>query len=152
MVDRAEKENILAHAELIQRCMDPHQEKDARKWFDGEVEEDPDFPSGRCEGTMVTERGCNFLDSRGLCVLQKAALSVGMDKWELKPYFCVSFPLTIETGVLTVSDAEFTNRPVCCSTISKGDLVPIEVCREELEFMLGKDGLTEIDNIYRQRR
>ena len=37
MVDPAERENILAHAEFIQRQMDPEQERDPEKWFEKEV-------------------------------------------------------------------------------------------------------------------
>ena len=151
-VDPLEQQKILEHAHTIIRHMDPGQETDPARWFDGEVEEDPDYPSGRCEGTRTTERGCVFLDDRGWCVLQKAAAAEGMDKFALKPYYCVAFPLTIAEGVLTVDDPDFTNRTACCSTIDGGAHAPADVCREELEFMLGTDGLRELDSIRSRRR
>ncbi len=146
-VDPVEKRRILDHANVIVRHMDPGQETDPNHWFDGEEEEDPDYPSGRCEGTRTTERGCVFLDGRGWCVLQKAAVAEGMEKFALKPYYCVAFPMTISDGVLTVDDPEFTNRTVCCSVIENGTHAPADVCREELDFMLGPDGLRELDTM-----
>lgn len=149
-VDPAEKQRILEHASLIVRHMDPGQVTDPTRWFDGEVEEDADYPSGRCEGTGTNERGCVFLNDRGWCVLQKTATEEGMEKFALKPYYCVAFPLTIAEGVLTVDDPEFTNRTVCCSVVDDGTHAPADVCREELDFMLGAEGLRELDEV-RQR-
>jgi Fe-S-cluster containining protein len=148
--DPTEKARILQHADMIIRHMDPDQEHDPAQWFSGEIEEDPDYPSGHCEGTATRERGCVFLDQRGWCVLQKAAVAEGLNKYALKPYYCVAFPLTISDGVLTVDDPDFTNRTVCCSVVDEGHFAPADVCREELEFMLGDAGMKELDG-WRER-
>jgi len=152
LLDPTEKERILAHTGLIQKYLETDMEHDPANWFDGVVGQDMDFPSGECEGTASTERGCVFLDSRGLCTLQKAAVAEGMDKFTLKPFYCVAYPLTIDAGVLTVEDADFTSRPSCCSAVDQGSQHITDVCREELEFMLGADGAQELELAAQTRR
>ena len=145
MVDIAERDRILKHAGMIQKYMEPHQNRDPKSWFESEVEEDQDFPSGAAVGTTKESYGCTFLDRKGLCVLQKAAVAEGMPKFSLKPFFCVAYPVTIESHELITDDADFTNRKECCSTVGKeGALTVLDVCSEELEFMLGKEGLEEL--------
>ncbi|MBI5464586.1 MAG: DUF3109 family protein [Ignavibacteriales bacterium] len=144
LIDPQDKAKILAHAETIKRSMDEHQEHDHAKWFDGVAEPDADFPSGRCEGTRVIDGGCVFLNSRGWCVLQKAAVEEGMEKWKLKPFFCVAYPLTIDAGVLTMCEPEFADRPECCSTVADGTQTVLEVCEEEIYFLLGEEGARQL--------
>ncbi len=144
-LDPLDKQKILDHTDLVISHMDPHQVKDPEEWFDDDLEEDTDFPSGVATGTAVAGYGCVFLNARGHCVLQVAATAAGMEKFELKPYYCVAYPLTISEGVLTVEDGSFTNRSECCAPGGTPTLAPIDVCREELEFMIGKDGLAECD-------
>jgi Fe-S-cluster containining protein len=141
MVDMLEKKKILEHAPLIQRSMDPHQEKEPSRWFDDWEEEDADFPSGRCTGTQVRDYGCVFLNRAGQCVLQKSATASNMPKYALKPFFCAAYPMTLERGVLTIESPELANRPSCCSVVQSGALTSFEVCREELEFMLGSEAV-----------
>jgi hypothetical protein len=148
LLDIKDKEKILAHAALIQRYLEPQQEKDPAKWFDENIEYDSDFPSGQCDGTATHGDGCVFLDSNGLCTLQKVAMGEKMEKDALKPFFCFAYPLTIEAGVLTTYDSEFTIRKQCCSTVQKGEQSLLDVCRDELEFMLGGEGLKEFEKIY----
>lgn len=147
LLDPTDKARILAHAERIKKYLEPGMERDPAKWFDGEVAMDADFPSGTCEGTMATERGCVFLDSRGLCTLQKTAMAEGMHKFALKPFYCVAYPITMDAGVLTLEDPDFTERPSCCSAIPIGARTPFDVCREEFEFMLGDEGVAELERI-----
>ncbi len=148
LVDVSEKENILRHADLIRRYLEPGMEHDPAKWFDGMPEPDPDFPSGWCEGTAAKARGCVFLDRRGLCTLQKAATAEGMHKFALKPFYCVAYPLTVDGGVLTTEDPDFTNRPQCCSTCPDGALTIFDVCAEELTFMLGEHGASALRRLH----
>ena len=148
-LDPADKQKILDHKDLVISHMDPHQIKDPDEWFDEELTDDPDFPSGVCTGTAAPDYGCVFLNARGHCVLQVAGTAAGMPKFELKPYYCVAFPLTISEGVLTVEDGSFTNRAECCAPGGDPQLAPADVCREELEFMLGKAGLEECDEVRR---
>ena len=144
LLDPRDKERILAHAALIQKYLESGMDRDPAAWFDGNVEADPDFPSGFCEGTAADERGCVFLDSRGLCTLQKAAVGEGMHKFALKPFYCVAYPLTLEAGTLTIEDGDFTNRPSCCSSVDDGHQSVFDVCGEELEYMLGAEGASEL--------
>lgn len=146
-LDPMDKQKILDHADLVISHMDPHQIKDPGAWFEEELRDDPDFPSGVCAGTAALSNGCVFLNARGHCVLQVAATAAGMEKFALKPYFCVAFPLTISEGVLTVEDGSFTNRSQCCAPGGDPQLAPADVCREELEFMLGAEGLEECDEV-----
>lgn len=143
-LDVAERDAILAHADLITGHMEPDQEHDSAGWFDNTVIQDPDFPSGLAVSTETTERGCVFLDRAGRCVLQKAAMAEGKPKFFLKPFFCVAFPITIEHGVLETDEPDFTDRPHCCSVVESGSLSPVDVCAEELEFMLGREGFLEL--------
>jgi Protein of unknown function (DUF3109) len=144
MVDLGERQRILDHKDLVLKYMEPQQEKDPRKWFDEDEEVDLDFPSGKTVGTQTRSYGCVFLDKAGRCALQKAAMAEGMHKFALKPFFCVAFPITIEHGVLVTDDPEFTEREECCSVVKEGSLTVLDVCHEELEFMLGREGLDDL--------
>jgi hypothetical protein len=150
LLDPADKARILAHTDMILRHLEPGMETDPAHWFDGDVQPDIDFPSGVCEGTRATERGCVFLDHAGLCSLQKAAAHEGMDRFALKPFYCVAYPLTMDAGVLTLEDPDFTNRPACCSAVSPGALTALDVCREEFEHVLGKEGTNEFEQLQQQ--
>ncbi len=146
LVDIRERDNILMNASFIHKHLEPDQEHNPGLWFDGQ-ESDGDFPSGFCVGTRATKTGCVFLDRRGRCTLQKVEELEGMGRFALKPFYCVAHPLSIESSVLRVADSEFTNRDVCCSTVAQGRKNAIEVCREELSFMLGEEGLSELESI-----
>ena len=141
MVDLKERDNILQQADLIKQLMEPEQEHDTSRWFDPEDEVDEDFPSGRAIGTQSNERGCIFLMKDGRCVLQHTAERAGIPKHALKPFYCFAFPVTIVSGVLTVDDPDFTNRPECCSMIQGGPRPVMEICAEEFEFVLGSEGI-----------
>ena len=151
MVDLKERDTILQHADLIKQHMEPNQERDVSKWFDPNDEEDEDFPSGRAIGTQSNERGCIFLMKDGRCVLQFVAAEEGISKHTLKPFYCFAFPVTIESGVLTIDDPDFTDRPECCSMIPGGSRSVLEVCAEEFEFVLGKEGMDELRDIARTK-
>jgi hypothetical protein len=148
LLDLKEKECILAHADIIKKYLEPEQEHDAAKWFDHNIENDIDFPSGRCDGTAVRDSKCVFLDSKGLCALQKTAVAEGMNKYALKPFYCVAFPLVIDGHVLTTDDPEFINSSQCWCIIQNGSLTVLDVCREEFEYILGSEGLEEIEKIF----
>lgn len=143
MADLAERDKILGHADTIARYMDPDQVRDTKLWFDHTIESDSDYPSGKAVGTRANERGCVFLKHDGRCVLQVTAEGERWPSQALKPFYCFAFPITIESGVLTVDDPEFTNRTECCSVIPGGSNTVLDVCRGELEFVLGKEGLQE---------
>lgn len=147
MIDLTERENILAYDSIIQQHMDPHQEKDPAKWFDDWEDEDSDFPSGKCTGTRMKEYGCVFLNRVGQCVLQKAAVAEGLPKFALKPFFCVAYPVTIESGTLTLEKPNFTDQTQCCARVKNGAQTAIEVCSEELAFALGDEGFAKLKSL-----
>ncbi len=144
MLDVMERENILRHADLVRQHMETSQVQDPARWFDNVEEVDSDYPSGLGVGTEVTDRGCVFLKSDGRCVLQTAAEKEGLPSFALKPFFCFAFPVTIVDGVLTIDDPDFTNRPECCSMIPGGSRSVLDVCSEEIEFVLGVEGMTAL--------
>ncbi len=122
LLDLKEKERILAYADTIKKYLEPDQEHDTSKWFDHNMEYDIDFPSGRCDGTAVRDGKCVFLDSKGLCALQRTAIAEGMNKFALKPFYCVAFPLVIDGHVLTTDDPDFIKNPQCCCIVPEGPL------------------------------
>ena len=142
--DVEESKNILEHADLIRQYMEPHQEQDPQRWFEDHTVIDKDFPSGFAIGTQIRETGCVFLDSKGRCVLQSAAMEEGMDRFALKPFFCVAYPISIEDGVLLFDDEEYIGNPQCCSPVPSGNLNVFDICSEELEFTIGTEGLKEV--------
>jgi Fe-S-cluster containining protein len=141
--DLVERDRILAHADLIKSHMEPHQEHDTAKWFDGVLVDDIDFPSGRAIGTRTNERGCIFLKANGYCVLQVAATEAGMGKFALKPFFCVAYPVVLTNHELTLHD-DYTERTECCNSVKDGPLNLLDICAEEIEYMLGEEGWKEL--------
>ncbi len=142
--DVAERDKILAHAEVVRRHMDPEQEHDPGRWFETEEFADRDYPSGSAVGTTVVGHGCVFLNKERKCVLQVAGLREGLGPFALKPFYCIAFPITIEEGVLMVDDPEFASRPQCCLMVRPPVRSVVDNCREELEFMLGVEGYEEL--------
>lgn len=138
-----ERERIRQHAELVRCCMDEHQERDEARWF-GEEIDDPDFPSGRAVDTRVHRGNCVFLDGEARCVLQKAETRGGLAAGTLKPFFCRAFPVCIEYGVLTVDDEHCPDESRCCGPVAQGSLTIFDICADELEFVLGAEGLREL--------
>lgn len=145
--DVRERDNILAHTEMIQRYLEPHQPQDPSQWFEDHEIEDADYPSGKAIGTHASDTGCVFLDSAGRCTLQKAAVAEGMDRFALKPFYCVAYPIVIEHSVLMLDDSQHVNRPQCCMASPTPDLDVFDVCGEELEFVLGKEGAAELQEL-----
>ena len=142
--DPKERDNIMTHAAMIQRHMDAGQEHRPDYWFELQEVKDSDFPSGSAIGTRASETGCVFLKADGKCVLQTTAVAEGMDRFALKPFYCVAYPVSIEYGELTIDDLEVLNRSECCCTVPNGEKTIFDVCNEELQFMLGDEGLKEL--------
>jgi hypothetical protein len=145
--DIEEKKNILQHADLIKRYLEPQQETDETKWFEDEVNDDPDFPSGKSVGTVALDYGCVFLDAAGRCALQKASTAEGLGRYFLKPFYCFAYPITILHGELIVDDEEFLNKPECCRPDRDGTRDVFDLCDEELRFVLGEEGFEELKGI-----
>jgi hypothetical protein len=78
--DPAERDRVLAHADLIKEHLDASQSPDPTDWFETAEKIDADFPSGRCVGTAVVGGKCALLDAQGRCSLQLAAVAAGMHR------------------------------------------------------------------------
>jgi len=142
--DIAERNNILNHIDIVHKYMDPDMEKDQSMWFDSETALDSDFASGFAVGTSVREDRCVFLTRGGLCVLQKADMGENDPALKLKPFYCKTFPVAIQNGVVIYDDYMKDTQPQCCSPNKDGELDIFDVCTEELELVLGKEGLEEL--------
>lgn len=146
-LDPVERNRILAHAEIIEKYLDETQTKDRSKWFDNSEEEDPDFPSGKCVSTEVYNDKCAFLDKHGRCSLQVAEKEEKLERFSLKPYYCVLFPLVKVNGVIEYDD--FCSGESPCCTASPEDPCPmVETCSVELEHALGPSKYREVLEYY----
>jgi len=134
-----EQDRILENADVIRRLMDETQDRDPANWFENPFQ-DADFPSGTAITTRLHNGGCVFLNQEGRCVLQIAESEVG----DLKPFFCRAYPLCIHTGTLTIDDENCPEELQCCGVVGHGTLTIFDVCAFELEYVLGKDGVTEL--------
>ncbi len=143
-VDLAEREKILAHADQIIAHMDPHQVKDTAEWFEQRTYTDADFPSGRTVGTRAMPYGCVFLNGAGKCILQVTEQGEGLGQYFLKPFYCVAYPISIEGGMLTIENETYLNHPGCCRPTAGGSRTVFDVCAEELQFVLGPEGVEEL--------
>jgi Fe-S-cluster containining protein len=148
-LDPAERDRVLAHADVVRQAMDPDQPRDPRLWFSRRSVADPDFPSGRAVHTRVRKGRCVFLNGAGRCVLQKASAADG--GLQLKPFFCTAFPVTIDHGVLTLDDARCRAGQPCCAPAAFGPLTVFETCASELRHVLGAAGLRRLRRIAARR-
>jgi hypothetical protein len=144
LVDVAQRDQILAHADLVQRAMDGSQDRDPARWFEDTESADPDFPSGRVVGTRVRDERCVFLDSAQRCVLQTATIAAARPGLDLKPFFCAAFPITIAAGTLWIDELCLEMPAPCCRPTAGGTLGVFDVCEVELRHVLGSEGLGEL--------
>jgi Fe-S-cluster containining protein len=145
--DLAEREKVLANADLIRKHMDDRQEHDQQLWFEDKIYDDTDFPSGKAVGTRAMWYGCVFLDAKGKCALQKTSVEEGMGRYSLKPFYCVAYPITINHGVLMLDEENFLNNAGCCRPDAGGERKLLDVCAEELSFVLGDAGFEELQKL-----
>ena len=136
--------------------MDDNQPKDSNKWFEAELEEDTDFPSGFALGTEVYEtpsghKQCVFKDKRGFCSIQVAADKHNMHKWAIKPKYCIMYPLTIIDNVLTYDDDHAEKLDYCGVNMKKNFTQTVfEAMTEEITFILGADGYAYLNEYYQK--
>jgi|WetSurMetagenome_2_1015567.scaffolds.fasta_scaffold556766_2 hypothetical protein len=148
--DVKERDRILEHRDLIKKYMDETQSKNELHWFEHEELTDADFSSGRCVGTEVVNNKCAFLDKAGRCSIQVATTSEGRDRWELKPIFCILFPIEISNNVIGFDDLLDDEQP-CCSIDATFDTPMFRACKDELVHLLGEDGYQQIEEYYEER-
>jgi Fe-S-cluster containining protein len=139
--DLKERDTILRNADLIRNHMDPDQEQNSNRWFDAEIREDTDYPSGQSVSTQVYGGACVFLNNARRCVLQKASQNHCLN---LKPFFCLAFPITIEKGQLKIDNGFNLD---CCTLAPDGVLDVFDVCAPELTHVLGEAGVRELEQL-----
>jgi len=148
-LDLGERDRILEHADQIAQQMDATQDRRPASWFDSEEIQDGDFPSGRCVGTSVVNDKCAFLDQRGRCSAQVAAVEAGLDRWAWKPHYCILFPIEVSDGVVSFDD--MLQEDESCCTVSGHFEVPLfRACRDEIVHLVGEDGYRKLEEHYEQ--
>jgi Fe-S-cluster containining protein len=102
-VDLAERDAIAARGDDVRALLRPDVAN--TPWFEDEIEEDDDYPSGKVVRTRVVDDGCVFLahDRRG-CAIHRAALERGWDFRGVKPAICRLFPLSYEDDAIVIAD------------------------------------------------
>lgn len=155
-MDRDFEPVIMKFENQIKDVMDEHQLKDTSKWFEKELEEDSDFPSGYAIGTelYINNQGvtqCVFKDKRGYCSLQVMAVENGLHKWEIKPKYCIMYPLTIIDNVLTV-DNDHSERLDYCGIHKKENYTQtiFDAMTEEIKFIIGEEGYNILNEHYKK--
>lgn len=146
-VDVKERDNILDQKAAIKLQMDETQSTDDTLWFEHEVSEDADFASGRCVGTSVINDKCAFLNARGYCSVQLAAVAEGLDRWAWKPLYCILYPIEISNRVVGF-DPMLQNEKPCCTIHNRFEVPLFRACKDELVFILGEDGYLSLEEHY----
>lgn len=151
-VDSWEKEKILENAGRVKPFLPPDRQ-DETKWFDGETDDHPDFPSGRGEGTTVIDdpghpagSTCIFLRPQDrYCALQTASIAHGEDPWSLKPFYCILHPLTLDGDLIQLDDENFVYEEGGHCQRDHDEPTPLcATFKAELTFVLGEDGYDEL--------
>lgn len=147
---------IMKFESRIKDVMDEFQIKDTSKWFEKDLEEDHDFPSGYAIGTelYINNEGitqCVFKDKNGYCSLQVMAVKNGMHKWEIKPKYCIMYPVTIVDNILTV-DNEHSARLDYCGVGHEENYTQtvFEAMTEEIKFIVGEEGYKFLNEHYKK--
>jgi hypothetical protein len=77
-------------------------------------------------------------------VLQTATIAAARPGFDLKPFFCTAFPVTLLHGTLWVDELCLEGPARCCRPAADGTLSVLDVCETELRHMLGDEGLEEL--------
>jgi hypothetical protein len=138
-VDLAERAAILDREAGIRALLRPAAA--AAPWFDDEIEEDADYPSGKVVRTTVLDGGCIFLahDARG-CAIHRAALEQGWDFRGVKPAICRLFPISYESDAIVLAD-EYDE--YSCAHADGPSLYRLS--RDTLGDIFGSDLVTALD-------
>ena len=138
-VDLHEREAILAREAQIRPLL--RAEVQGKRWFDDEIVEDADYPSGKVVRTEVHEDGCLFLahDRRG-CAIHRASLEQGWDFHGVKPAICRLFPISYEEDTIVIAD-EFPE--YSCAHVEGPSLY--RITRDALGQIFGDDLVRAMD-------
>ena len=109
--------------------------------------DDEDFPSGRCQGTGEINKKCAFLDKNGRCSIQVAATEEGMNRWALKPLYCILFPIEVSDHIIAF-DEMLQDDQSCCTIQEEFDVPLFRACKEELVRLVGEGGYMRMEEHY----
>jgi hypothetical protein len=144
-VDLVTVANLRRHAQALEAYTGIPPER----WFEDEIERDPELPGGGALRAAVVDGACVFLNRRGRgCLLHAFCLSRGMDHHELKSLVDCLFPLTFEGGALCVADEVLDAELVCAGqgpTLYRG-------VRDELAYYFGADCVAALDALEARAR
>jgi hypothetical protein len=157
-VDLADAGRIVDEAELIKPQL-PQPNRDVDNWFDGDVGEDADFPSGYRVGTQVVPDAtkmdgttCVFLRKDNLCGLQAASIAAKRHPWDLKPFYCALYPLILVGDTLQLDDDNSLYRNGATCQRAETTPTPLYIMlRDELVLALGQEGYDQLCSIARGR-
>ncbi|NQW21970.1 MAG: DUF3109 family protein [SAR202 cluster bacterium] len=150
-LDLADASRIVEEAELIKPHL-PLDRHDVKNWFDGDVCEDEDFPSGWMVGTEVVAdhtrpdgTKCVFLRDDNFCGLQAASIALGRHHWDLKPFYCALFPLVLVGDTLQLDDENAIYKlGGSCQRAEVVSTPLYQVFKDELILALGEDGYNQV--------
>ncbi len=154
-MDRDFQPVIMTYENQIKEVFDEFQLKDTSKWFEEELEEDSDFPSGYAIGTelYINSQGitqCVFKDKNHYCSLQVMAMKNNMHKWAVKPKYCIMYPLTIIDNVLTCDNDHSAKLDYCGVTHTENYTQTVfEAMTEEIKFIMGEEGFNFLNEHYK---
>lgn len=161
-VDLAFASRIVDEAEIIKPHLPPDR-RNVADWFDGEVKDDADFPSGAKVGTQIIPdplnpagTRCVFLRPDQKCALQVASVAAKRHHWDLKPYYCCLYPVTLlDNGLELDEENEVYGLGGSCQR--PGAPVPMyKLLKDELVLALGQEDYdqlcTKVENLSRGRQ
>ena len=158
-LDLADASRIMAEADLVKPLLPPDR-WDVDNWFDGDVGADPDFPSGYRVGTQVIAdprhpagTRCIFLRPDNRCALQAASIAQKRHPWDLKPFYCALFPITVEADTVSLDDENAIY--ALGGTCQRAATIPTPLYRifkDELVLALGQEGYAELCSIAQSRQ
>jgi hypothetical protein len=155
-MDRDFQPVIMEFENQIKEVMDENQIKDSSKWFEKELEEDHDFPSGFAIGTelYINPKGttqCVFKDKNNFCSLQVMSVKNGKHKWEIKPKYCIMYPITIVDNILTY-DEDHSRKLDYCGIGNEDNFTQtvFEAMTEEIKFIMGEEGFEFLNEHYKK--
>jgi Fe-S-cluster containining protein len=149
-VDLADANRVMEEAEVIKPHLPPDR-RNVADWFDGVVKEDSDFPSGHKVGTQIipdpmipTGSRCVFLRPDQKCALQVASVAVKHHPWDLKPFYCCLYPVTLlDNGVELDEENEVYGLGGSCQRPASP--VPLyKLLKEEMVLALGQEGYDQL--------
>jgi hypothetical protein len=153
-LDRAEAEDILAHAEQIAPHLPEHLRQPAA-WVDGRCESDPHSCSGEVLHTTVLTApdhyggtACIFLRPDHKCALQVASIAAGEHPWRFKPFYCILHPLDLDDDdLITLDETELLlAEPASCLRASTQVTPLIKTFESELAYLLGEKAFEALMN------